>query len=67
MNPGRTSNSEHFEPGAALKDTNEADKANDPERQYGKSLCQLVHVALKRSTALLYVLHHAEDDAKLGL
>jgi len=65
--PKLTSNSEHFEPGPVLKNTNETDNADDSKREHGELLGQFVHAILKGSPPLLDILHHAKDDTKLCL
>lgn len=63
----RTSDSEHFEPRPVLEDTNKTYNTDDSKGKYGKLFCQLVHAVLEWGPPLLDILHHTEDDTKLGL
>jgi hypothetical protein len=50
-----------------LEDTNKTNNADDSKGKYGELLREFVHVILQRGSPLLDILHHAKDDAKLGL
>lgn len=63
----RTSDREHLQPRPVLPYADHCDHANDRKTDRGQLRRQIVHAPLQRRPFLLHVLHHPENDAKLGL